>query len=156
MNPVMIVIAQFAACSALIVWSGTRLSRYGDIIAEKTGLGGTWVGLILMATITSLPELVTGVSSVVIYDVPDIAAGDAIGSCRLNLIILSLLDVRDAGVVQFEPEGASGTRVQIRLSYNPPVGAMGHAIAVLLGDDPRRKMDEDLARMKTLIEQAAS
>jgi uncharacterized membrane protein len=60
--------------------------------------------------------------------------------------------VAHAGVVQFEPEGASGTRVQVRFSYNPPAGAIGHAIAVLLGDDPRRKMDEDLARMKTLIE----
>lgn len=60
--------------------------------------------------------------------------------------------VAHAGIVQFEPEGDAGTRLQIRFSYNPPGGAIGHAIAVMLGDDPKSKMDEDLARMKTLIE----
>jgi cation:H+ antiporter len=88
------IVGQFAVCSALILWSGMRLSRYGDIIAEKTGLGGTWIGLVLMATVTSLPELITGASSVVLFDVPDIAAGDAIGSCMFNLVILAMLDVR--------------------------------------------------------------
>jgi uncharacterized membrane protein len=60
--------------------------------------------------------------------------------------------VAHAGIVQFEPEGDYGTRLQIRFSYNPPGGAIGHAVAVMLGDDPKSKMDEDLARMKTLIE----
>jgi cation:H+ antiporter len=86
------VVAQFAMCAAVILWSGVRLSRYGDVIAEKSGLGGTWVGLVMLATVTSLPELVTGASAVLIFDVPDIAAGDAIGSCMFNLVILALLD----------------------------------------------------------------
>lgn len=75
--------------------SGVRLSRYGDVIAEKTGMGGTWVGVLLMAAVTSLPELVTGASSVVLYDLPEIAAGDVIGSCMFNLLILAFLDFRD-------------------------------------------------------------
>ena len=87
--------AQFAACTALIVFSGVRLSRHGDVIAERTGLGGTWMGLVAMAAITSLPELITGASSVVIFDVPDIAVGDAVGSCMFNLVILAMLDVRN-------------------------------------------------------------
>ena len=60
--------------------------------------------------------------------------------------------VAHAGIVQFEPEGDDGTRLQIRFSYNPPGGAIGHATAVMLGGDPKSNMDEDLARMKTLIE----
>jgi len=84
----------FVLCAALILVSGVRLSRYGDILAEKTGLGGTWTGLVLMATVTSLPELITGISSVTVFDVPDIAAGDAIGSCMFNLAILAFLDFR--------------------------------------------------------------
>lgn len=52
------------ACLAVIGVAGVRLSRYGDIIAEKSGLSRGWVGLILLATVTSLPELVTGLSSV--------------------------------------------------------------------------------------------
>lgn len=86
---------QFLACTIVIVLSGVRLSRYGDVIAEKTGLGGTWIGVLVMAAVTSLPELVTGASSILIFDLPDIAAGDVIGSCMFNLLILSFLDFRN-------------------------------------------------------------
>lgn len=88
-------LGQFAICTLLIVLSGVRLSRYGDVIAEKTGMGGTWIGVVLMAAVTSLPELITGASSVVIFDLPDIAAGDVIGSCMFNLLILAFLDFRN-------------------------------------------------------------
>jgi uncharacterized membrane protein len=60
--------------------------------------------------------------------------------------------VGHAGIIRFEPDGAGGTRVHVRFSYNPPAGAIGHAFAALLGEDPKSMMDDDLARMKTLIE----
>jgi len=82
----------FIACTAVIVYSGTKLSKFGDIIAEKTGLGRTWVGVVLMAGVTSLPELVTGISAVTYAGVPDIAVGDVLGSCVFNLLILAFLD----------------------------------------------------------------
>jgi cation:H+ antiporter len=82
----------FALCSAAIVFCGYRLSRYGDIIAEKTGMGRTWIGVVLMASVTSLPELVTGLSSVTFAGAPDIAVGDALGSCVFNMLILAVLD----------------------------------------------------------------
>lgn len=87
----------FAICIAAIGLAGERLSRYGDVIAEKTGLGGTWVGLILLATVTSLPELVTGISAVTIAGVPDIAVGDVLGSCVFNLAILVVVDFLHPG-----------------------------------------------------------
>jgi hypothetical protein len=40
-------------CTSVIVYAGTRLSKYGDIIAKKTGLGGTWIGVVLLASVTS-------------------------------------------------------------------------------------------------------
>jgi cation:H+ antiporter len=83
---------QFAACVAAIWVAGTRLSRDGDVIAEKSGMGRTWIGLILLATVTSLPELATGVSAVTLARAPDIALGDALGSCVFNLMIVTLLD----------------------------------------------------------------
>jgi uncharacterized membrane protein len=58
----------------------------------------------------------------------------------------------NAGIVRFQENGDGTTRVDVRLSYNPPGGAMGHAIAAMFGSDPRTEMDQDLARMKTLIE----
>ncbi len=59
--------------------------------------------------------------------------------------------VEHAGLIRFEPTG-NGTRVSVRMSYNPPAGALGHGLAVLLGRDPKRQLDDDLMRMKNLIE----
>lgn len=56
--------------------AGVRLTRYGDAIADKTGLGGTWIGVVPIASVTSLPELATGVSSVAVAGTPDIAVDD--------------------------------------------------------------------------------
>lgn len=84
----------FLACTAVIVFSGIKLAKYGDAIAELTGWGKAWVGLILMASVTSLPELMTGISSVAVIKAPDLAAGDVFGSCVFNLLILSFADTR--------------------------------------------------------------
>ncbi|HWQ00232.1 MAG TPA: SRPBCC family protein [Vicinamibacterales bacterium] len=59
--------------------------------------------------------------------------------------------VAHAGIVRFQP-APTGTRVHVRMTYNPPAGVLGHAIAWLTGEDPKRKLDEDLLRMKTFIE----
>lgn len=82
----------FLICTSVIVYSGTRLSKYGDIIAEKTGLGRTWIGVVLMASVTSLPELVTGISSVTYAGLPDIAVGNVMGACIFNMVTLAMLD----------------------------------------------------------------
>jgi len=83
----------FIICCAVIVYSGSKLSKYGDIIAEKTGLSRTWTGVVLIATVTSLPELVTGISSVTYAGVPDIAVGNVLGACLLNMLIFAILDI---------------------------------------------------------------
>ncbi len=93
----MLVWLNLLLCIAAIGFAGARLSRYGDVIAEKTGLGRSWVGLILLATVTSLPELVTGISAVTIARVPDIAVGDVLGSCVFNLAILVAVDFLHPG-----------------------------------------------------------
>ena len=98
---------QFLLCASLIIVSGTKLSKYGDIIAEKTGMGKAWVGLILMASITSLPELMTGISSVTVADVPNIAVGNLVGACVFNLLILALLDPMDKSSPIFSKIGQS-------------------------------------------------
>lgn len=86
------VVLVFAACMAVIFTAGRGLSRYGERIAEITGMGGAWVGLILMASVTSLPELVVGVSSAGLVGSADLAVGDVLGSCAFNLLILASLD----------------------------------------------------------------
>jgi len=59
--------------------------------------------------------------------------------------------VESFGTVRFVPVDG-GTRVDVRLSYNPPLGAVGHAVAALLGADPKQQLDDDLLRLKSLLE----
>jgi cation:H+ antiporter len=92
---------QFLLTSLVIVFAGVRLARYGDIIGEKTGLGRSWVGVVLLAATTSLPELFTGFGATALSALPDIAAGDVLGSCMFNLLILSMMDA-----IQPEPLSA--------------------------------------------------
>lgn len=89
----MILALQFAALAGVIVFAGSNLSKYGDVIAEKTGMGRTWVGVVLMASVTSLPELITGVSAVAIFDLPNLAIGNVLGACMFNMLTIAVLDV---------------------------------------------------------------
>ena len=59
--------------------------------------------------------------------------------------------IANEGAITFEPH-RGGTLVTVRLSYTPPAGIVGHGLAVLLGSDPKRQMDDDLARMKHFVE----
>jgi len=60
--------------------------------------------------------------------------------------------IANAGSLQFARAG-DGTRVDVHLSYIPPAGTLGHFAAKLFGRDPKTMMDEDLVRMKALIEE---
>jgi cation:H+ antiporter len=88
----MIYVAGFLACALIIFFAGKQLSYYGDLLGEKFRLGKAWVGLILMASVTSLPELMTGISSAAIVQSADLATGDILGSCAFNLGILAIMD----------------------------------------------------------------
>ncbi|MBK6971780.1 MAG: sodium:calcium antiporter [Candidatus Methylophosphatis roskildensis] len=83
---------EFLVCTIAIAIAGAKLTKYGDIIAARTGMGGTWIGVVLLATVTSLPELVTGLSAVTVANAPNIAVGDVLGSCVFNLTIVAVLD----------------------------------------------------------------
>jgi cation:H+ antiporter len=88
----MIYFAGFICCAVIIFFSGKRLSYYGEIIADLTGMGKAWVGLILLASVTSLPELIVGISASAIVQSADLAVGNILGSCAFNLGILSIMD----------------------------------------------------------------
>jgi len=57
----------FSVCAGVILWSGKKLSYYGDLIADLTGMGKVWLAMVLMASITSLPELIVGGQLFCIY-----------------------------------------------------------------------------------------
>jgi uncharacterized membrane protein len=59
--------------------------------------------------------------------------------------------LENAGIIRFTRTD-TGTRVDLRFCYHPPAGGAGQAVAELLGSDPRAKLNEDLGRMKALLE----
>lgn len=59
--------------------------------------------------------------------------------------------VEHAGLLRFEPT-ERGTRVLVTMSYTPPAGALGHAVARLFGADPKSELTDDLLRMKVFLE----
>lgn len=60
--------------------------------------------------------------------------------------------IQHAGHVRFTEEPGGATRADIRMTYNPVAGAVGHAVARLFGADAKHQMDDDLMRMKQYIE----
>jgi uncharacterized membrane protein len=61
--------------------------------------------------------------------------------------------VQTAGRVRFRPAPGGTAEIDVHLSYNPPAGALGHAVAALFASDPKRAMDEDMVRLKSLLEE---
>jgi cation:H+ antiporter len=84
---------QFGACMLLIGRAGYVLCDSADRIAGATGLARGWLGLALLATVTSLPELASGISAVTVVDAPDLAVGNALGACVFNLLFLVVVDL---------------------------------------------------------------
>ncbi|MDP3800071.1 MAG: hypothetical protein Q8Q90_01475 [bacterium] len=92
-----IVFLKFIICIAAIFYCGKRVARYGDAIAEKTGLGGLWIGVILVSVATSLPELFTGVGSTVFVNAPNLTVGNLFGANTYNLVNIATLDFLNKG-----------------------------------------------------------
>ena len=82
----------FFGSSALLVFAATKLAQYGDAIAARTGLGRLFVGTLLLAGATSLPELLTTINAFS-QGVPELAAGNLMGSNMFNMLLLAVLDV---------------------------------------------------------------
>jgi uncharacterized membrane protein len=60
--------------------------------------------------------------------------------------------VHHTGVVRFEENWDEGTRITVQMTYMPPAGIVGHKVAELFGVDPRQAMQDDLMRLKALLE----
>ena len=82
----------FLLSSAVVVVAAYKLAEYGDIISVRTGLGGLFVGTILLAGATSLPELIASISSFALGQ-PDLAAGNFFGSNMVNMLLLAIIDL---------------------------------------------------------------
>ncbi len=88
----MINIFVFFALAYIIIISGKRLSICGDKMGEEMGLEKSWVGIIMLASITSLPELITSSSSTLMGN-PGMAISNVFGSNLFNVFIIFILDI---------------------------------------------------------------
>ncbi len=82
----------FILAAIVTVFTAMKLSQYADVISKKSAMGGMLVGTILLAGATSLPEITTSFSAVIIGNV-DIAIGNMLGSNLFNLLIIAVFDL---------------------------------------------------------------
>ena len=82
----------FIASSAVLVIAAVKLAQYGDVVAVRTRLGGMFIGVLLLAAATSLPELLTMINSFR-EQAPSLAAGNLFGSNMFNIALLAVLDL---------------------------------------------------------------
>jgi uncharacterized membrane protein len=61
-------------------------------------------------------------------------------------------DINHAGSVHFTPASQGGTEVRVVLSYEPPAGKLGAAVAKVLGEEPAQQVEDDLRRFKQVME----
>lgn len=60
--------------------------------------------------------------------------------------------IETQGEVRFDENGHGGTRVSIRMGYKPPAGVLGHYVSSLFGKNPKFEIDDDMVRLKSLVE----
>ncbi len=85
------VILGIIAVAGVIIIVGSRLTKIADELAQLTGLSSSWIGIIFLALITSMPELVSSVTAVATGS-PDIGIGNVFGSNMFNMFIIAILD----------------------------------------------------------------
>jgi cation:H+ antiporter len=87
----------FLLSAVAVILAGIRLSIYGDALGDRTGLGNGLIGLVFLAGVTSLPELVVSLTSVINVTDPfqgaDLATGNMLGSNVFNLLILAFMSL---------------------------------------------------------------
>lgn len=74
--------------AALTVFLSVKLSYYVDCLDQKTNLSGAFIGGVLLAAVTSLPELFTSLTAVLGLDQPNLVQGNVLGSNVFNLCII--------------------------------------------------------------------
>lgn len=84
----MMIYVQYLILAALVVFLAVRLSYYVDVLDRKTNLSGAFIGGVMLAAVTSLPELFTALTAVLALDKPQLVQGDILGSNVFNLCVI--------------------------------------------------------------------
>ena len=87
----MMIYLAYLILALLVVILAVRLSYYVDVLDRKTNLSGAFIGGVLLAAVTSLPELFTALTAVLSLDRPQLVQGDILGSNVFNLCVVGTL-----------------------------------------------------------------
>lgn len=100
--------AEIVAAGLIVVLSGARLTLLADKVADRYELGGAWVGVLLLASVTSLPEVVTGCTAVWIGQA-NMAFAAVFGSCSFNIVLIVLFNAWVGGGSILTGKGSAHT-----------------------------------------------
>lgn len=79
---------EYIVLAVLVVFFSVRLSYYVDCLDKKTSLSGAFIGGVMLAAVTSLPELFTSLTAVLALNRPDLVQGNVLGSNLFNLCVI--------------------------------------------------------------------
>ena len=88
-----LLILQYLLLAFIVIFATSRLSYYIDELDKKTHISGALIGGVLLATVTSMPEFITSITSTVGLGEPGLAFGNVFGSSIFNIVILALADI---------------------------------------------------------------
>ncbi len=88
--------AELAIAGVVVILAGSRFTRLADTLGERLNIASGWIGLLLLASVTSLPELVTGGTATYLGNF-DLAVGAIFGSCCFNITLIVLLNAMRGG-----------------------------------------------------------
>ena len=108
-----LLLLQYVGLSFLVVFSSIKISECVDELDQRTKLGGALIGGILLAGVTSLPELITSISSTMMLNNPDLAFGNILGSNAFNVFILAVGNIVFIKHMLFNNIGRSNTMTNV-------------------------------------------
>lgn len=79
--------------AAIVVFVSIKCADYVDLIDKKTNLSGAFIGGVILAAVTSMPELITSITAIAVVDNPHLVMGNVLGSNLFNLSILAVLTI---------------------------------------------------------------
>lgn len=82
----------FAILAGFIIVVGKKLSLYGNAIGDLMGIDKSWIGVVMLAAVTSLPEMVTSISSTLMGN-PQMAVSNIFGSNLFNIFVVFIIDI---------------------------------------------------------------
>jgi len=103
-------ILAYGLSALLVIVLSLKLSNYVDLLDRQTNLSGAFLGGVLLAAVTSLPELFTSISSVVFLDEPEMVVGNILGSNLFNVAALSMVSLLGFRVIKRRPVADSHTK----------------------------------------------